>query len=89
MSQRHGHFDIVVNMCLSTRAVVVAISFVATLLAHLHFSLTLRGTMWLYSLEACMIIATVYKVAQFESSNPDAAARSIVTFWVLQILFEL
>lgn len=36
-----------------------------------------------------MIIVTVYKLAQFESSNPDAAARSIVTFWVLQILFEL
>ncbi|KIR30924.1 hypothetical protein I309_00276 [Cryptococcus deuterogattii LA55] len=68
--------------------VVVAISFVATLLTHLHFSLTLRGTMWLYSVEACMIIVTVYKLAQFESSDPDAAARSIVTFWVLQILFE-
>lgn len=36
-----------------------------------------------------MIIVTVYKIAQFESSDPDAAARSQVTFWVLQVFFEL
>lgn len=89
MSQLYSYFDIVVNMRLPTHVVVVAVSFVATFLTHLHFSLTLRATMWLYSLEACMIIVTVYKLAQFESRDPDAAARSIVAFWVLQVLFEL
>ncbi|EAL23189.1 hypothetical protein CNBA5330 [Cryptococcus deneoformans B-3501A] len=69
--------------------VVVAVGFVATFLTQLHFSLTLRSTIWLYCLEACMIIVTVYKIAQFESSDPDAAARSQVTFWVLQVFFEL
>lgn len=36
-----------------------------------------------------MIIVTVYKLAQFESRDPDAVARPIVAFWVLQVLFEL
>lgn len=76
-------------MHLPTHVVVVAVGFVATFLTQLHFSLTLRSTIWLYCLEACMIIVTVYKIAQFESSDPDAAARSQVTFWVLQVFFEL
>ncbi|WWC87771.1 uncharacterized protein L201_002663 [Kwoniella dendrophila CBS 6074] len=66
----------------------VVVCAIATILTSFHFKLDMRGTIYILALCGCLIVVSVYRVVQTYSSNPSAAVRSRVAFWVLQMLSE-
>ncbi|WVQ74489.1 hypothetical protein IAR50_004090 [Cryptococcus sp. DSM 104548] len=67
--------------------IVVGLVGIGITLTAINYNLSRRGTVWLYAVDACMLIITIYKLAQFENTD-SSVAQSRVTFWILQILFE-
>ncbi|ODN97348.1 hypothetical protein L198_03911 [Cryptococcus wingfieldii CBS 7118] len=67
--------------------VVVGLVGAGITLTAVNYNLSRRGTAWLYVLDGCLLVITVYKLAQFENTDSDSVAQSRVAFWILQILF--
>ncbi|KAK8861452.1 hypothetical protein IAR55_002271 [Kwoniella newhampshirensis] len=75
------------SMILSVVAVIII--FLATIHTHLKFHLDTRGTTWILTTTACLIVVAVYRLVQTYSTDPHAASRSLTAFWVLNMTFEL
>ncbi|ODO04739.1 hypothetical protein I350_05349 [Cryptococcus amylolentus CBS 6273] len=67
--------------------VVVGLVGIGITLTAVNYNLSRRGTAWLYILDGCLLVITIYKLAQFENTDSDSVAQSRVAFWILQIFF--
>ncbi|WWC60221.1 uncharacterized protein I303_102787 [Kwoniella dejecticola CBS 10117] len=74
------------SVVVSFAAVVVVA--IAAALTHFRYPLDHRGTIYILTVAACLIIVSVYRMVQTFSTDPSAPVRSLAAFWVLQMVFE-